>query len=259
MYTGGISSAVPTPSNTELPRIRTPRFGDTALSERADPVQRQAEHEAALPAPAVGQLAARDHQDRHDQEEQRDRGLHALDGRVQVVADVGDHHVHVRAREAADELRERERQDQPTRGRKWPIRRHHLAHRCRVFAHAAAFEPASATATAAPISLRTTSVALLLVPCGGGPDLDPIRHRGLPHGVTAEALCVRGVVVPDLATGSPRTRSRRRPRKVRDLTTGDFTHLDNVLVVRSGKIRLAREPEQLAFVSAKTTNTTVAP
>ena len=32
-----------------------------------------------------------------------------------------------------------------------------------------------------------------------------------------------------------------------------------MLVVRSGKIRLAREPEQLAFVSAKTTNTTVAP
>src|SRR6266480_742022 len=31
MYTGGISSAVPTPSKTELPRINTPRFGDTAL------------------------------------------------------------------------------------------------------------------------------------------------------------------------------------------------------------------------------------
>jgi hypothetical protein len=39
--------------------------------------------------------------------------LHALDGRVEVIADVGDHHVHVRARETADELRQRKRKDQP--------------------------------------------------------------------------------------------------------------------------------------------------
>ena len=32
MYTGGISKAVPTPSKTELPRISTPRPGETALS-----------------------------------------------------------------------------------------------------------------------------------------------------------------------------------------------------------------------------------
>ena len=44
-----------------------------------------------------------------------------------------------------------------------------------------------------------------------------------------------------------------------DLTTGDFTHLDNVLVVRSGKISMTREPEQLVFVSVKTINTTIAP
>ena len=31
MYTGGISSAVPTPSRIELPRISTPRPGETAL------------------------------------------------------------------------------------------------------------------------------------------------------------------------------------------------------------------------------------
>ena len=31
MYTGGISNAVPTPSKIELPRISTPRPGDTAL------------------------------------------------------------------------------------------------------------------------------------------------------------------------------------------------------------------------------------
>jgi hypothetical protein len=47
--------------------------------------------------------------------------------------------------------------------------------------------------------------------------------------------------------------------QVLDLTTGNFTHLDNVLVVKSGKISLTREPEQLVFVSAKTTNTTIAP
>ena len=44
----------------------------------ADPVQREAQVEAPLAAPAVGQLAARDHQDRHDQQEQGDRGLDAL-------------------------------------------------------------------------------------------------------------------------------------------------------------------------------------
>jgi hypothetical protein len=31
MYTGGINSAVPTPSKTELPRMRTPSPGETAL------------------------------------------------------------------------------------------------------------------------------------------------------------------------------------------------------------------------------------
>src|SRR5215203_1589237 len=31
MYTGGIRNAVPMPSNTELPRISTPRFGESAL------------------------------------------------------------------------------------------------------------------------------------------------------------------------------------------------------------------------------------
>src|SRR5205814_3190 len=39
--------------------------------------------------------------------------LHPVHGRIQVVTDVSDHHVHVRAREAADELRERERNKNP--------------------------------------------------------------------------------------------------------------------------------------------------
>ena len=37
MYTGGISSAVPTPSRTELPRISTPSPGETALNSAPMP------------------------------------------------------------------------------------------------------------------------------------------------------------------------------------------------------------------------------
>ena len=37
MYTGGISRAVPTPSKIELPRIRTPSPGATALSTAPTP------------------------------------------------------------------------------------------------------------------------------------------------------------------------------------------------------------------------------
>jgi hypothetical protein len=47
--------------------------------------------------------------------------------------------------------------------------------------------------------------------------------------------------------------------QVLDLTTGNFTHLDNVLAVKSGKIRLTLEPEELVIVSAKTTNPAIAP
>jgi hypothetical protein len=79
----------------------------------ADPVQDESAGEAALAAPAVGQLAGRDHEDGHDQQEQGDRGLHPGHRGVEVVRDVVDHHVHVRAREAADELRERERSQEP--------------------------------------------------------------------------------------------------------------------------------------------------
>ena len=102
---------MPTPSRIELPTRSTPRPGASALIARADPVHGQTEREAPLAAPLVGQLAAGDHQRRHDQQEHGDDGLHPLDGRVQVLADVGDHHVHVRAGEAADELGERQRHE----------------------------------------------------------------------------------------------------------------------------------------------------
>jgi len=61
----------------------------------------------------VGQLAARDHQCRHHQQEQGYTDLDSLDCGVQVVADVIDHDVHVRAREAADELSQGERHQHP--------------------------------------------------------------------------------------------------------------------------------------------------
>jgi endonuclease YncB( thermonuclease family) len=47
--------------------------------------------------------------------------------------------------------------------------------------------------------------------------------------------------------------------QVLDLSTGNFTHFDNVLIVKSGNIRMTLQPEQLVFVSAKTTNTAIAP
>jgi hypothetical protein len=106
MYTGGINSAVPTPSMIEFPRISTPRPGGNCAQRGTDSVQGQTSDETTLAAPAVRQLAAGDHEDRHDQQEQRDRELDALNRRVEVLADVVDHHVHVRASETADELSE---------------------------------------------------------------------------------------------------------------------------------------------------------
>ena len=47
--------------------------------------------------------------------------------------------------------------------------------------------------------------------------------------------------------------------QVLDLTTDSFTHFDNVLAVSGNSVRLIRRPEQLVFVSAKTTSRAVAP
>jgi endonuclease YncB( thermonuclease family) len=47
--------------------------------------------------------------------------------------------------------------------------------------------------------------------------------------------------------------------QVLDLTTGNFTHFDNVLEVDHGTVRLIRRPEQLVFVSAKTASRAAAP
>src|SRR6185437_5101348 len=78
--------------------------GCGGAQDGANPVDEQPELEQPFAAIAVGQLAARDHQRGHHQQEQGDADLDALDVGVQVVADVVDHDVHVRARETTDEL-----------------------------------------------------------------------------------------------------------------------------------------------------------
>ena len=94
--------------------MSTPSPGDDRGQQRAGAVHHEAQREAPLATPAVGQLAAGDHERRHDEQEDGDGDLHAMHRRVQIVADVGDHHVHVRAREAADELGEGERDQNPS-------------------------------------------------------------------------------------------------------------------------------------------------
>ena len=109
--------------------ISTPEVRRHRAQQRADPVDRQADGEAPLASPAVGQLAARDHQRRHHQQEQRDRRLHALHRGVEVLADVVDHHVHVRAGEAADELGEGQGQQRPAQRRRHPAAADRLCRR----------------------------------------------------------------------------------------------------------------------------------
>jgi hypothetical protein len=46
---------------------------------------------------------------------------------------------------------------------------------------------------------------------------------------------------------------------VLDLSSGNFTHLDNMLTAKNGKLKLTVKPEQLVIVSAKTTSTKTAP
>jgi hypothetical protein len=68
---------MPTAANKK-PTIISKRWGRRRASDQAaDPEDDQAEDKAPLSTPDVGQLAARDHQRRHHQREQRDRGLHA--------------------------------------------------------------------------------------------------------------------------------------------------------------------------------------
>src|SRR5262249_8506582 len=118
METGGISSADPTPSKTELPRISTPRPGEAALSRAPIPysVRPQVKHRLR-PQRSVSLLQGIIRMAMIS----RNRVIVVCTAFTvvsshrgfQVVADVRDHHVHVRPGEAADELRQRERKDQP--------------------------------------------------------------------------------------------------------------------------------------------------
>jgi hypothetical protein len=47
--------------------------------------------------------------------------------------------------------------------------------------------------------------------------------------------------------------------QVLDLTTNNFTHFDNVVEAKAGDVRLLRRPQDLVFVSAKTSSRAVAP
>ena len=102
--------------------------GGGRAEQGADAVDDQAGGEAPLAAIAVGQFAAGDHQRRHHQQEDRDGDLHALHRGVQVLADVVDHYVHVRAGEAADELGQGQRNQRPAQRARRSSRRTRLSH-----------------------------------------------------------------------------------------------------------------------------------
>ena len=72
--------------------------------ERPDAVDRQPDRERAVGAQDVAELRAEQHERRHHQRVQRDRGLHALDRRVEVLDDLRDRHVHHARVEHHDEL-----------------------------------------------------------------------------------------------------------------------------------------------------------
>jgi hypothetical protein len=63
--------------------------------------------------PLRPQISVSDHQRRHAEQEQRDRGLHPMDRRVKVMADAADRDVHVGACETGDELSQRKRGEHP--------------------------------------------------------------------------------------------------------------------------------------------------
>jgi endonuclease YncB( thermonuclease family) len=98
-----------------------------------------------------------------------------------------------------------------------------------------------------------------------------LTSKGLAAANEAD-LELRGVIFPKLfrrltsyfATGSSDLQAflpwlAATKEQVLDLTTGNFTHLDNTLALRNGKLRMTLLPEQLVIVSAKTTNPAIAP
>src|SRR3954451_12724673 len=116
------------PSSTELPRISTPRFGEAALIRAPIPYRtRPAVKQRLRPQMSVSLLAGI----MRTAMISRNRVIAACTPVTvvsRVLGDVVDHHVHVRARETADELgkRERSQESAPREGR---------ACRCGIRAH----------------------------------------------------------------------------------------------------------------------------
>ena len=79
--------------------------GAQGRGERPDPVDRQADREGAVAAEDVAELRAEQHERRHHERVEGDRGLHALDRRVEVVDDLRDRDVHDARVEHHHELR----------------------------------------------------------------------------------------------------------------------------------------------------------
>ena len=96
--------------------------------EGPGPVDEQADREGPLGPPPFAELPADQHQGRHHQGVQRDRGLQADDGGVQVRDDLGDGHVHHGGVQHHDELRGGQQADHAPpglgRGRRRRVRHH---------------------------------------------------------------------------------------------------------------------------------------
>src|SRR6266536_2106166 len=132
-------AAAPTPPSALI--APNARAGSNGAQDGTDAVHAETDGEAALPAVAVGQLAARDHQRGHHQQKDRDGNLDPPDGGIQVAADVVDHHVHVRAGEATDELGEGQRDEDLSQGARWRSRRTVLNHAAPAFIRAMTAPP----------------------------------------------------------------------------------------------------------------------
>ena len=121
----GMISTAPMPSRNDQPRTRTREVRREGGGERARGVDHAADREGAAPADQRADLAAGDHERRHDERIERDRGLDPGHGRVEVLGDRRDRHVHHGTVERHEELPGRERQQHGPRGFGCRIDRRH--------------------------------------------------------------------------------------------------------------------------------------
>ena len=90
----------PRPADQQHGEVRAQR-----RRERPDPIDHQPERERPVGAQDVAELRPEQHERRHHQRVHRDRRLHALDRRVEVLDDLRDRHVHDARIEHHHELR----------------------------------------------------------------------------------------------------------------------------------------------------------